>query len=276
MPIFGLGTWRMGGDLNFDPKNDDQADIKAIKTAIDSGIIHIDTAEKYAQGHAEELVAKAIEGYDRSKLFLVSKVDFINLNYLSVLKSCEGSLKRLQTDYLDLYLIHSPNHEIPIQETMQAFDKLIADGLIKNIGVSNFSADSLQAAQAVSKNKIVVNQVHYNLLIREPEKTGLLKYCQENDVILEAYRPLEKGMLLGAGGVALDKIAQKYQKTKAQTAINWLISQPNVVTLSKMRGLKHIKENLGAVGWQMADEDIEWLRISFPGQQNISPSCQLS
>src|SRR3989344_6753693 len=100
MPVFGLGTWLMGGDLNFDPKNDDQADIKAIKTAIDCGIIHIDTAEKYAQGHAEEIVCQSIKGYDRSKLFVVSKVDFINLNYESVLKSCEGSLKRLQTDYL--------------------------------------------------------------------------------------------------------------------------------------------------------------------------------
>ena len=275
MPVFGLGTWLMGGDINFDPKNDDQADIKAIKTAIDLGITHIDTAEKYAQGHAEEFVGQAIKDSDRSKLFIVSKVSDDNLKYDDVLKSCLASLKRLETNYLDLYLIHSPNHEIPIKATMRALDKLKADGLIKNIGVSNFSIASFKAAQSCTKNKIVVNQVHYNLIIREAVVSGLLKYCQENDVILEAYRPFEKGMLFNAGGAALDKIANKYQKTKAQVVINWLIFQANVVTLSKMREPEHIKENLDALTWQLSDEDVEWLKNNFSGQKDRSPVCPL-
>ena len=101
MPVFGIGTWRMGGEMNLDPQNDDEADIKAIKTSIDLGITHIDTAEIYAQGHSEEIVAQAIKDSDRSKLFLVSKVSDDNLKFDDVLKACAASLKRLRTDYLD-------------------------------------------------------------------------------------------------------------------------------------------------------------------------------
>ena len=118
MPVFGLGTWKMGGDVNYNPNNDDEADIKAIKKAIDMGITHIDTAEKYAEGHAEKLVGKAIKGYKRSKLFIVSKVAESNLKYDDLINSCKKSLERLGTDYLDLYLIHGPSLTIPIQESI--------------------------------------------------------------------------------------------------------------------------------------------------------------
>ncbi len=275
MPVFGLGTWRMGGDMEYDP-SDDRANIKAVKAAIDSGITHIDSAEKYAQGHAEELVGKAIKGYDRSKLFLVSKVADGNLRYEDVLKSCVASLKRLGTDYLDLYLIHAPNPQIPIKETMKALDKLKAEGLIKNIGVSNFNVNRMKEAQAATKNKIVANQLHFNLIIREVERKGVLKYCQDNDVILIAWRPLEAGVLTKDQSPTVDRICKKYKKTPAQVAINWLVSQNNVVTLSKMKSPKHLQDNLGAIGWQMTEEDIDDLRKNFPGQQDVSPVCPLT
>src|SRR3989344_7065137 len=108
MPVFGFGTWQMGGRHERDPQNDDEADVRAIKVAIDAGITHIDTAESYSAGHAEELVAEAIKGYDRSKLFIVSKVKPEHLAPDDLLAACENSLKRLQTDYLDLYLLHHP------------------------------------------------------------------------------------------------------------------------------------------------------------------------
>ena len=224
MPVYGLGTWKMGGGKTRDELNDDKADIEGIRTALDAGVTHIDTAEVYANGYSEILVGQAIEGYDRSKIFLVSKVQEKNMSYDGILNSCNQSLTRLKTNYLDLYLLHRFATNFPLKDSIRALDKLVADGLVKNIGVCNFSKERLAEAQSYTKNKIVCNQVHYNLLVREPEKTGLIKYCQENDVILEAYRPLEKGMLLDAGAAALEKIAKKYQKTKAQVAINWLIS----------------------------------------------------
>ncbi|MEK7514086.1 MAG: aldo/keto reductase [Patescibacteria group bacterium] len=274
MPVFGLGTWRMGGDMNLDP-TDDQVNIKAVKAAIDSGITHIDTAEKYAEGHAEEIVGQAITGYDRSKLFIVSKVADGNLRYDDVLKSFASSLKRLQTDYLDLYLIHAPNPKISIQETMRAMDKLKAEGLIKAIGVSNFNVSQMKEAQANSQNKIVANQLHYNLIVREVERKGILAYCQKNDIFLIAWRPLDTGSLAKPGMPVLDRIGKKYHKSPAQVAINWLISQTNVVTLSKMKSAIHLQDNLGATNWQMDKNDIEELIKEYPGQKDVSDVCPL-
>lgn len=270
MPVFGLGTWQMGGRELRDLQNDDERDIIAIQEAIKLGITHIDTAEGYAEGYAEILIGEAIDGYDRTKIFIVSKVSSDHLKHNDVIRSCETSLKRLKTEYLDLYLIHSPNPEIPIKETLSAMDKLVEQGLVKNIGVSNFKTKRLKEAQEYTANKLVVNQVYYNLVLREPENEGLLEYCQQNDVLLEAYRPLEKGVLFTQHVPILDKLARKYDKTPAQIAINWLISQKNVITISKTSTIEHLKENLGAIGWQMESKDIVELRKNFPNQQTKS------
>ena len=270
MPVFGLGTWKMGGSKERDLTNDDAADIAAIKTAINAGITHIDTAEIYANGYAETLVSEALKDYDRSKIFLVSKVQAANLAYDSILRSCEQSLQRLNTNYLDLYLLHRYNPEFPLKDSIRALDKLLSQGLIRNIGVSNFNVQHLTEAQSYTSNKIVCDQVHYNLEFREPEKSGLLKYCQKNDIFLVAWRPIGKGNLLQNIPTVLKEVCDKYQKTPAQIALNWLISQPNAVTLSKMTNGAHLIENLGAVGWQMASEDIEKLRHKYPNQQEVS------
>jgi diketogulonate reductase-like aldo/keto reductase len=266
MPVFGFGGWKIGGSRERDPNNDDQADIGAIKYAIESGITHIDTAEKYAGGFSEKLIGEAIKGYNRSSLFIVSKVRETHLHREDLINAIHQSLERLQTSYLDLYLIHSPDPDVPIEETMSAMDGLVKQGLVKNIGVSNFTVEQVKAAQAVTANKIVTNQVYYNLAFRLPEHDGMLKYCQEGDIILTAWRPIDKGLLAQKGTEILDRIAAKYNKTPAQIAINWLISQDNVVTISKMRNKEHIDENLGATGWEMDREDIELLRTEFPGQ----------
>ena len=241
MPVFGIGTWMMGGDSNHNSNNNDEADIKAIKAAIDSGITHIDTAEVYADGHAEKLVAQAIKNYDRKKLFIVSKVKRDNLKHDDVLTSCEDSLKRLETDYLDLYLLHAPNPNVHINKTMKAMDKLKKDGRIKKIGISNFNVKRSKEAQNATQNKIVANQLHLNLIFREPERDGLIEYCQKNDIMFIAWRPVQKGQLTEKGQYKiLDELCDKYSKTPAQIAINWLISQNNMITLSKMRSPKHL------------------------------------
>ena len=275
MPVFGLGTWQMGGRGIRNPKNDDKKDISAIQYAIELGVTHIDTAESYADGYAEILIGQALKGYDRRKLFIVSKIHREHLSYDDVISACEKSLKRLQINYLDLYLIHFPSFDVPIQETLRALDKLLDEKLVKNIGVSNFKTERLKEAQKFTKNKLVVNQVYYNLVTREPEHEGLLKYCQEEDVLLEAYRPVEKGAILNTPAPLLCELAKKYQKTPAQIAINWLISQQNVITLSKTSAKEHLEENLGAIGWNMKKEDIEKLRRDFPNQQEKSEALPL-
>jgi diketogulonate reductase-like aldo/keto reductase len=275
MPVFGLGTWQMGGRHSPDPSLD-EADITAIKTAIEMGVTHLDTAESYADGHAEELVAEATASFDRGKLFIVSKVSPNHFSYEGIISSCKASLKRLKTAYLDLYLLHRTPDEDGLAETIKALDFLFENSLIKNIGVSNFSPESMQKAQSLTRNKIVTNQVHYSLLNREPEASGLLEFCQKEDIFLTAYRPVEKGILTTDNIPLLKEIADKYHKTPAQIAINWLISQDHVATLAKSSSLEHLKENLGAVGWEMKKEDVEKLRQEFPNKQDISGVVRLA
>lgn len=272
LPVYGLGTWQMGGRYERDPKNDDVADVHAIQYAIEHGVTHIDTAEIYAAGHAEELVTRAIrEGdFDRSKLFLVSKVEGSHHSYDAVRRSCEASLRRLGTDYLDLYLLHEYTDDIPLRETVRALAELKRDGLVRRIGVSNFGVAHLREAQSHSSCPIVCNQVHYNLKVREIEHAGLLGYCQENDVMVVAYRPTEKGRLFPPVPDVVAELSKKYGKTPYQIAINWLISQPNVVTICKTRTPQHLDENLGALGWQLAADEIERLRREFPDQVSVS------
>ncbi|HEX7042587.1 MAG TPA: aldo/keto reductase [Patescibacteria group bacterium] len=274
MPIYGLGTWQMGGGRTKDTTND-EADISAIKNAIELGVTHIDTAEKYAEGHAEELVGKAIQGYDRKNIFLVTKVAEDHLRYNDVFASLNKSLERLQTDYLDLYMIHGPSPTIPIEETMKAMDEIRGKGLAKNIAVSNFSLERFQKAKAASNSPIVAGQYHLNLKYREAERKGIVEYFQKNDVMFIAWRPLQKGMLLQQKQDILTEMAQKYHKTPSQIALNWLISQKNIVTLSKTRSLDHLKENLGALDFTMGSIDIERLRNEYPGQEDISDAVPL-
>jgi diketogulonate reductase-like aldo/keto reductase len=275
LPILGMGTWMMGGDTQRNPLNNDQADIDMLRYGLQQGITRIDTAERYANGHAEELVAQAIKGFDRSKLFISSKVWPEHLSYDGVLTAAKNSLKRLDTTYLDLYMIHFPNPKFSIAETMRAMQDLVKQGLIKNIGVSNFSVAKLQEAQQASDIPIVYNQLHYNLIQREIESKGVLDFCQGHDIIVDAYRPLQQGKLAKEGTALLNEMAAKYSKTPAQIALNWLISQQNVATICTMRTTDELESNLGAIGWQLEPTDIEGLRTEFPNQEMVSDSVAL-
>jgi diketogulonate reductase-like aldo/keto reductase len=273
--VLGFGTWYMGGSFERIADYDESNDIASIKKTIELGGYRFDTAEMYAKGYSEEILAKALKNYDRSKLFITSKVSPENLGYDKVISSCKKSLARLQMDYLDLYLIHMPNPDIEIGETMRAFDYLKEQGLIKNIGVCNFNVERLKEAQSKTKNKIVLNQVHYNLIFREPALKGVIEYCQKNDIFIEAWRPIQQGSLAKKGLEIVDRLGAKYGKTPSQIAINWLISQKNVVTLVKASNLKHLEEDLGAIGWNMTDEDVELLIKDYPIQLDRSNAVQL-
>jgi diketogulonate reductase-like aldo/keto reductase len=275
LQVLGFGTWYMGGRFEKESNYDESNDIQAIKKTIELGGYRFDTAEMYAQGYSEEILGKAIKGYDRKNLFITSKVSPEHLSYDAVISSCKNTLAHLQMDYLDLYLAHSPNPDIPVEETMRAFDYLKEKGLIKNIGVCNFNVERLKEAQSKTKNKIVLNQVHYNLIFREPAKKGLIEYCQKNDIFLEAWRPIQQGSLAKRGIDVVDKLCEKYKKTPAQIAINWLISQKNVITLTKASNIKHLEEDFGSVGWNMSEEDVQLLVKDYPIQLDRSNAIQL-
>ncbi len=270
LPVFGFGTYRFGGRRTHDPLNDDKENIKALQRAMDLGITHIDTAEMYAGGQSEILVGKAIKGHDRSKLIIATKVSPMNLEYQKVISSAKNSLKRMNIDYIDLYIIHYPSFEVPVSETMRALDHLVDKGLVKYIGVSNFGLGQFEEAQKYSSNKIVANQVPYSLINRKFQADGFIDFAGKNDVMSVVWMPIEGGKLGKRGIELLDQMCDRYNKTPAQVAINWLISQKHVVTMPGSRNTKHLEENLGALGWSLTPEDQKKLDEDFPGKDYTS------
>jgi diketogulonate reductase-like aldo/keto reductase len=275
IPVYGLGTWQMGGRWGGDSHNDER-DLEAIITAVELGIRHIDTAEIYAAGKAEILVGRAIKKVGRENVFIASKAGYSHSRPDDVIKACHQSLDRLETDYLDLYMPHGHDDRVPLGETMSAFDQLVDDGLVRNVGLSNFITETLREAQSVTRTPIRIDQVHYNVAHREPESTGLIDYCQKSNVVLNAWRPVQKGDVAGIGDLhslpdpTIAEMAEKYNKTAAQICINWLISQQNVITMAKTSNVDHLKENLGAVDWKMEESDIEYIRKRYKNQTTLS------
>jgi diketogulonate reductase-like aldo/keto reductase len=259
IPILGLGTWGMGGRETPDKARDSDT-VTAIRMAVELGLTHIDTAEYYGAGHAEELVGEAIDGMDREKLFITSKVWHNHLHRDDLLRSMKASLKRLGTDYVDLYLIHWPNPDVHLKETMEALEECLREGHTRFIGVSNFSAQLMEEAQRnLRETKLVANQVQYSLLDQKP-RMELLPTCRKMGVSLIAYRPLERGAILQTPNPVMDEIAKAHGKTRVQVALNWLISQENVFTIPKSTNPIHIMEFMGALGWRLTPE--EWSRLA--------------
>ncbi len=247
----GLGTWGMGGKTYPDTLRDTEM-IKAIEFALNNGLSLVDTAEFYAQGHTEELVGKAIEQVGREKIFVISKVWYTHLEREQVIKSAQNSLKRLNLQYIDLYLIHWPSERVPLRESLSAMQKLIDDGKIRYAGVSNFDIELLkQAREEIPRSEIVADEVRYSLLYRDPEKS-LLPYCKRENITFIAYTPLEKGLV--SGDNFLSKIGKKYNKTASQVALNWLLMN-DVIAIPKSEKIDHIRENAGAMGWRLSQED---------------------
>jgi diketogulonate reductase-like aldo/keto reductase len=265
IPVLGLGTWGIGGFTTGSSGND-EIGIQAIRLGLDLGMRFVDTAEMYGRGHSEEVVAEATKD-QRESTFLATKVSGEHLAYEDVLRSCEASLKRLRTRHLDLYQIHWPNARIPLSETMKAMERLVDDGKVRHIGVSNFSVRQLTEAQeALSKTRVVSNQVEYSLTERSIEG-DLLPFAEKEKITIIAYSPLARGQISGqAHGdrwKVLDQIARITHKTRSQVALNWLVLKPPVVAIPKASNLDHVRENSGAVGWSLSNEQVERLDEAF-------------
>ena len=269
VPIIGQGTWLIENGV------DNQA-IKTLQTGLDLGMIHIDTAEMYGNGKAEELVGKAIAGRKRVDIFLASKVLPSNASIEGTIKSCKNSLKRLKTDYLDLYMLHWPSSNHPISQTMKAMEKLAQDNLIKFIGVSNFNLKELQQAeQALQNERIACNQVLYHLGYRAIEKR-LVPYCTTKKIAVMGYSPFGHGdfpLPNSTNGKVLARIANTQGRTPRQVALNFLSLHSNIFTIPKTSHPEKVIENSKSVDevWKLTDKDIEEINRAFPVSDKDDP-----
>jgi diketogulonate reductase-like aldo/keto reductase len=260
VPIIGQGTWMIDGD----PETESRA-IQTLRLGLDLGMSHIDTAEMYGEGHVEELVGKAIAGR-RDEIFLVSKVLPSNASYDGTLKACERSLKRLKTDWLDLYLLHWRG-SYPLSETMRAMEKLVAEGLVKYIGVSNFDVEDLmEVEQVLQTEQIACNQVLYNLRDRGIERR-LLPYCSKKRIAVVGYAPFGHGNFpfpSSREGKLLIEIGRRHNRTPKQVALNYLTRHPSTFTIPKTTRSERVKENSGGVGWQLTEDEANEIDRAFP------------
>jgi diketogulonate reductase-like aldo/keto reductase len=260
LPVMGLGTWAMGGESQPDYSQDERA-LAAITAALEMGYTHIDTAEMYAAGHTEELVGKAIRPFDRQTLFITSKVQPHNLAYADVHRSLDGSLKRLGVDYVDLYLIHWPG-KLPLTDTFDALNETVRDGRVRFLGVSNFDLRLLRRAEQLSQTPIVTNQVPYSVATRTYVTNGVLHYCQQQEIVLTAYSPVEQGGL--AVAQTLEEVAGELDVTPYQVAIAWLLNQPWVVTIPMSHNPQHLQQNLDAAEITLSESQMTRLNALDP------------
>ena len=274
IPIIGQGTWLIedgSGHLRRN-NNNNQIAINTLRIGLELGMTHIDTAEMYGNGRAEQLVGEAIEGR-REDVFLASKVLPSNASYERKIRSCRQSLKRLNTDYLDLYLLHWPSGSYPISETMKAMEKLVSDGMVRYIGVSNFGVEELKETEKALRNeRIACNQVLHHLGYRGIEKT-ILPYCAKQEIAVVGYSPFgHNGSLFSSSSQnkgervrLLEGIAKRHGKTPRQAALNFLTSRhPNLFTIPKTSNPNHVRENSESVGWSLADDEVVSINKAFP------------
>ncbi len=260
IPVLGQGTWRMGED-----RARRQAEIAALRLGLDLGMTLIDTAEMYGEGGAEEVIAGAIAGR-RPEVFLVSKVYPYNASRRGAVEACERSLRRLKTDYLDLYLLHWRG-SVPLAETFDAFQSLRRAGKIRGYGVSNFDQSDMEEASVLpGGDAIATNQVLYNLKRRGIE-WDLLRWCRERGMPIMAYSPLEHsaaGLRSMLGNPQLKLVASRHSSTPAKVALAWLLQQEGIVVIPKAGDTAHVRENRTALDLMLTNRDLAELDLAFP------------
>ena len=261
MPVFGLGTWRMGESAR---RRGEELD--ALKYGLELGYPMIDTAEMYGEGGAEEIVGEAIAGR-ATRPYIVSKVYPHNATRAGTIAACERSLKRLGIERIDLYLLHWRGGA-RLEETFEAFHRLRAAGKIADFGVSNFDRGDMEEAARLDKGLTGSNQVLYCLSRRGPE-FDLLPAMRQRSIPLMAYSPLDQGSLVRKP--ALKKLADEAGCTPAQLALAWLLAQPGVVTIPKSSSRERVKENLGALDVKLAPKVLAELDRAFPPPKGKQP-----
>lgn len=241
IPQLGIGTWQLTGDTC----------TKAVKIALEKGYTHIDTAEAYGN---ETEIGKALNGFDRTKLFITSKLWMSHYKYGDAVNACDESLRKLNVDYLDLYLMHWPDSSQDMEETMRAMKELHDSNRIKAFGVSNFTVKHLEKAIPIAEKvgiPITVNQVEFHPGLYQEE---LMNFCKDHQIVLEAYSPLARGKI-GENDV-LSSMASKYGRTSAQVALRWMLDK-GLVVIPKSSSETHIVENMDVFDFTLDDKDSE-------------------
>jgi diketogulonate reductase-like aldo/keto reductase len=262
VPQLGQGTWHMGesGRMRKD-------EVAALKLGLDLGMTLIDTAEMYGNGGAEEVVAEAVQGR-RDECFIVSKVLAENSSRTGTIAACERSLKRLKTDRIDLYLLHWRGRP-KLEETVSGFETLLAAGAIRAWGVSNFDVDDMEELIALKGGTACAsNQVLYNLRRRGIE-AGLLPWCRERGIPIQAYSPIEQGRLLRDR--ALTAVAIRHRATPAQIALAWVLRHKDMMVIPKATTLEHVRENRAALDITLTEQDLGELNRAFPPPKGRRP-----
>lgn len=260
VPAIGQGTWYMG-----ERASHRKAEVAALRAGVDQGLTLIDTAEMYAEGGAEEVVGEALVGL-RDRVFLVSKVYPWNAGGQKAISACEASLRRLNTDYLDLYLLHwSGNYSYA--ETVEVMEKLIAQGKIRRWGVSNLDVDDMQTLwQVAGGRQCATNQVLYHLASRGIEY-DLLPWCQHNQLPIMAYSPLAQAGRLRSGLLnhpVVNEIAHAHRASAAQILLAWVISHQGVMAIPKAASIAHVEENAAVLTVTLAADEIAALEKAYP------------
>lgn len=264
----GIGTWYMG-----DSKATREEEIACIKYALDNGIRLIDTAEMYGNGNSERLIGEAIKGYDRKNLFIVSKVLPSNAGRNRIFQACENSLKRLGTDYLDLYLLHWRGM-YPFEETFECMEELKKMGKIRRWGVSNMDIDDIfEITDSIYGSECQVNQVLYHLGSRGIEYS-LKKYTDSRNITTIAYCPLAQGGRLKSKllkSESVNKVAEKHGITPMQVLLCFVLSQNNMIAIPKASKLEHMKQNIQCLDINLDEKDLEILNKEFPAPTRKVP-----
>ncbi len=263
----GIGTWGISSfnnTANADSKyrgvepvyGNEEEEIEAIRYSITQGQNHIDCAEMYGGFYTDEVVGRAIAGLNRTDLFVADKLWKTSVSTGTVRGTVEKMLKKLGTDYLDLLYIHAPWEDAPWEEAIPQIDELIDEGIVRGFAVSNFTVEQMQRAMELSRHTLVANQVHYNALYKDEADETFVKFCQENDIAIVAYRPVERQEVLH--NETIQQIAKSNDATSAQVAISWLLAK-GALPIPKATKKEHIDENLEALNLQLTTEEIEQL-----------------
>lgn len=262
VPVLGQGTWHMG-----EGRHSEEQEILALRTGLDLGMTLIDTAEMYGDGAAEEFVGEAIKGR-RDQVFLVTKVLPNHATAEGAIRACEGSLSRLKTEWIDLYLLHW-RESVPLWQTLTGFRSLLEAEKIRYWGVSNFDvADMSELINFEGGNEVATDQVLYNLTKRGIE-FDLLPWCHQRRIPIMAYSPIEQGRLLH--DPAVRAVAERHHATTAQVALAWVIRRDGVIAIPQAGVPKHVHENHGALEIHLSKEDLAQLDRAFPPPTEKQP-----
>jgi diketogulonate reductase-like aldo/keto reductase len=256
--VIGEGTW-------YFEDSERKTAISALQRSLDLGINHLDTAEIYGNGEAEKIIGEAIVGR-RDEVFLVSKVYPGHASRKGAITACENSLSRLRTDHLDCYLLHWRGR-YPLEETIEAFEKLKSDGKILSWGVSNFGVPDLdEALEIAGKGALTCDQVLYHLKDRSIEQ-GVIPWCEKHGIVVTAYSPFGHGDFPSPRtkeGRALEEIAKTHDATPRQVALAFLTRHPSVFAIPKASTPEHVEENAGAAGVRLTKDEIDRIDETFP------------